>query len=99
MPVRYAANAPTRFFDVMRREIDNCQYAAGCKDTRRFGDNRRRVVSIMKHEMQGRDVETGIFRRQLIHIPLTYLTAADVKRIETGPGERQHLAREGCHDH
>ena len=43
--------------------------------------------------MQGRDVESGIFYRQLVHIALPHLASAEIERIEARPGKGKHFTR------
>ena len=93
--IRGKAEAPMRRLlaqelELMRREVDHQQFAAGREQPRGFGDRGGRIVEKMQHLMQDHRIGGAVGERHIVEIAV-----ADLRVAEPGPLELH--ARIGKH--
>ena len=80
-------------FQIVRREIDHQQPAAGRQHARRFADRARAVVEEVQHLMDDDDVEGAGRHREIVDVALPHAAMAQARALDAGAGEQQHVER------
>ena len=80
-------------FEIVRREIDDQEPAAGPQHARRLGNRPRAVVEEVQDLMDDDDVERIARQRQIVNVAVADAAMLEPGAIEPGAGERQHVER------
>ena len=81
-------------FQIVRREIDHQQPAAGPQHARRLADGARAVVEEVQHLMDDDDVEGVLRQREIVDVALAHAAMAQARAVEPRARQRQHVERQ-----
>ena len=80
-------------FEIVRREIDDQQPAAGPQHAHRFADGARGVVEKVQHLVNDDDVERIARQREIVDVALPHAAIFQAGAVEPRAGQRQHVER------
>ena len=80
-------------FQIVRREIDDQEPAAGPQHARGFGNRPRAVVEEVQDLMNDDDVERIARQRQIVNVAVADTAMSEPGAVEPSTGERQHVER------
>ena len=80
-------------FEIVRREVDHQQPAAGPQHARRLADRARAVVEEVQHLMDDDDVEGILRQREIVDVALPHAAMAQAGAVEPRARQRQHVER------
>ena len=81
-------------FEIVRREIDHQQPAAGPQHARRLLDRARAVVEEVQHLVDDDGVEGILRQREVVDVALPHAAMLEPGAVEPRARERQHVERQ-----
>ncbi len=81
-------------FEIVRREVDDQQAAAGPQHARRLADGAGAVVEKVQHLMDDDDVEGVARQREVVDVALAHAAMLQPGAVEPRARQRQHVERQ-----